>query len=104
MNKLSQNDMEHLIDLVQRGEMTPDQANVEKVRMARFVVVTKLSADVRSALNAAVKTGELGHKKKERHKPEIYYHPSFEHLANQERNRIERESLDAIARVLGAGR
>ena len=54
------------------GEMTADQANVEKVRMARVMVVTKLPADVRRALNNAVKTGTLCHKKKDRLKPEVY--------------------------------
>ncbi|AIQ69485.1 hypothetical protein [Paenibacillus graminis] len=104
MNKLSQNDMEHLIDLVQRREITADEANVLKVRMARFAVVTKLDANVRTVLNAAVKAGELGHKKREGHKPEVYFHPNFEHLANEERNHAEKRALEAIAGVLGTGR
>jgi hypothetical protein len=35
MSRLKQNHLEHLVDMVQRGEMTADQANVEKVKMAR---------------------------------------------------------------------
>jgi len=102
MSKLTQNDMEWLRDMVQRGEMTAERANVEKVRMARVLVVTKLHAEVRSALNAAVRAGELCHKKKEGKKPEVYYHPSFEHLANEERNRIEKEILKALAGVMAS--
>jgi hypothetical protein len=104
MSKLSQNDLEHLRDLVQRREITADEANVLKVRMARFSVVTKLDANVRTVLNAAVKAGELGHKKKDGHKPELYYHPNFEHLANEERNLAEKRALEAIAGVFGIGR
>ena len=83
---ISQNDTEYLIDMVNRGEMTPDEANVQKVRMGRVLVVSKLPSDVRRALNNAVKAGILCRKKKERFKPEVYYHPDFEHLANAVRN------------------
>ena len=103
MNKLTQNQVEWLRDMLQRGEMTADQANVEKVRMARFVVVTKMDAGVRAALNKAVKTGELAHKKRDGRKPEVYYHPSFEHLANEERNRIEKQALEALLGVMAKG-
>lgn len=100
MNKLNQNDMEWLIDMVQRGEMTADRANVEKVRMARVLIVAKLPTEVRSALNAAVRVGEISHKKKDGWKPEVYYHPNFEHLANEERNRIEKQTLEALLGVV----
>lgn len=100
MSKLTQNDMEWLQDMVQRGEMTAERANVEKVRMARVQVVSKLPSQVRSALNAAVKTGYLAHKKKEGKKPEVYYHPNFEYLANEERNRFEKQMLEALAGVI----
>lgn len=103
MDKLTQNQMEWLKDMLQRGEMTADQANVEKVRMARFIVVSKLPTEVRAALNKAVKTGDLAHKKKDGRKPEVYYHPSFEHLANEERIRIERQTLEAIMGVMAKG-
>ncbi|WP_226000871.1 hypothetical protein [Paenibacillus sp. BJ-4] len=100
MNKLTQNDLEWLQDMVRRGEMSADRANVEKVRMARFVVVKKLPAEVRSVLNAAVKDGELGHKKKDGHKPEVYYHPNFEYLANQERALIEKQTFEVLSGVI----
>lgn len=99
--KLNQNDFEYLQDLLGRGEITPDQANVEMVKMARVkVVVNSLPSQVRTALNAAVKSGELAHKKKGGWKPEVYYHPSFEHLANSERNRIEQETINTLIGVL----
>lgn len=98
---INQNDLEYLKDMIQRGEMTPDKANVEMVRMARVrVIQARVPSDVRKALNAAVKSGELCHKKKDHHKPEVYYHPNFEHLANAERSKIEKESLEALAGVL----
>lgn len=99
-----QNDMEHLKDLMQRGEMSADQANVQMVRNERFrLVINSLPASVRKALNAAVKAGELGHLKKEGHKPECYFHPTFKYLAVEARNKREREVIQlsgsAIARM-----
>lgn len=96
---LNQNDMEWLEDMVSRGEMTADEANVEKVRSQRFMIVTKLPKSVRMVLNNAVKNGELGHKKKDGLLPEVYYHPNFEYLANAERNRIAKDSIDRISKV-----
>lgn len=91
-----QNDMEHLKDLMQRGEISVDQANVQMVRNERFrLVINSLPASVRKALNAAVKTGELGHLKKEGHKPECYFHPTFKYLAVAARNNREKEVLRA---------
>lgn len=89
-----QNDVEHLQDLMQRGELTADQANVQMVRNERVrVVVNGLPANVRKALNAAVRAGELGRMKKDGHKPECYFHPTFEYLAKAERARREREVI-----------
>lgn len=101
MGKLNQNDLEYLKDMIQLGKITSLQANIEMVRMARVkVVVSSIPAQIRKALNEAVKAGELGHKKKERWKPEVYYHPNFEYLANDERNRAEREMLKALTGVI----
>ena len=101
---LKQNDWENIKDLYARGEITTAQANVMKVRCARVeVVANSLPREVRTAYNAAVKAGELGHMKKDGRKPEVYYHPTFEHLANAERNRIEQEQLDALSSVLVRG-
>lgn len=96
---LTQNQLERLQDLTARGELTTDQANVEMVKMMRVRAVSKLSSNVRKALNAAVKSGELAHMKKDGKKPEVYYHPSFDHLARSERNRIERETIKAVSGI-----
>ena len=99
--EMKQNDREHLQDMVQRGEMTADQANVAKVRMRRVQLVTgRIPAQVRKALNEAVKRGELGHMKKDGYKPEAYYHPTFSHLAKCERRKHEYSVLNAVAGVM----
>ena len=98
--KLTQNNMERLQDMLLRGEMTADQANVEKVKMARVQVVTgRLPQQVRKALNAAAKCGELKHLARNGRKPEVYFHPSFESLAKQARADYERETLNALSGV-----
>jgi hypothetical protein len=97
--KLTQNQLEHLQDLMQRGVITADQANVEKVKMARVMIVSHLPAIVRKPLNNAVKNGELGHMKKEGKKPEAYFHPDFDYLARSERSKKERESIKATLSV-----
>ena len=97
---LKQNDREHLVDMVQRGEMTADQANVAKVKMMRVQLVTsRIPSNVRKALNEAVKRGELGHIKKDGRKPEAYYHPTFDYLAKSERRNHELNTLKALAGV-----
>lgn len=96
--KLSQNDFEHIKDLRQRGEITLDQAHVMMVLARRILLVTSgLPADVRKALNAAVKRGELGRVKKDGHKPETYYHLTFEYLVPGERNAHASSVLMAVA-------
>jgi len=46
--RLTQNQIEHLQDLLERGEITADQASVEKVKMARVQLVTcRIPAQVR---------------------------------------------------------
>ena len=36
---LSQNDLENFMDLIERGEMTADEANVEMVRAERVRII-----------------------------------------------------------------
>jgi len=89
-----QNNVEHLQNLMQKGQLTTDQANVQMVRDQRYrMVINSIPAAVRKVLNAAVKRGELGHMKKDGHKPECYFHPTFKYLAVAERNRREREVI-----------
>jgi len=99
--ELKQNDRERLQDLVQRGEITADQANIEKIRMQRVQLVTgRIPAQVRKALNDAVKRGELRHMKRDGRKPEAYYHPTFESFAKHERCEHERSIIKALARIV----
>ena len=95
-----QNDIERLCDQVNLGVITADEANVEKVKIRRVQLVTsKIPAQVRKALNAAVKRGSLGHMKKDGRKPEAYYHPTFEYMAHDARRKHESETLKALAGV-----
>ena len=97
---LTQNQLERLQDLVARGELTTDQANIEMVKMMRVrIVAGGLTAQLRKCLNAGVKTGELGHMKKDGLKPEVYFCDGFSHLARSERNRIERAKLNAVSGI-----
>ena len=98
---LKQNDFETIKDLRQRGEITLDQAHVMMVRARRVLLVTSsIPADVRRALNAALKSGELARIKKEGRKPEAYYHPTFSYLARRERAAHEIGIEAALAGVV----
>ena len=98
--KLTQNHIEHLNDQIHCGIITADEANVERVRIARVQVVTgKLPAQVRKALNAAVKRGYLGHWKRDGNKPEVYFHPTFDYLAREARNKHEHKIAAALKAV-----
>ena len=62
--------------------------NVEMIRIAGVeLVVNSIPREVRAQLNAAVKAGKLGHLKKERHKPEAYFHPNSRQEAIHQRNK-----------------
>ena len=98
---LKQNDFETIKDLRHRGEITLDQAHVMMVRARRVLLVTSsIPADVRRALNTALKSGELARMKKEGRKPEAYYHPTFSHLARRERAAHESGIAAALAGVV----
>ena len=99
---VNQNNRERILDLVQRGELTVDEGNVEMVRaQGIMLVLSKLPHDVRKALNAGVKVGRLRHLKKDGAKPEAYYHPSSEIFVAAERNKHVREKYAAVASVCG---
>lgn len=99
--KLTQNQIERLSDLLERGEITADEANIEKVKMSRVQIIKgSLPLGVRKALNTAVKKGDLCHIKKSGKKPEAYYHPDFEYLMKGERAKCEREILKALSGVI----
>ena len=97
---ISQNDIEYLQDMVQRGEMTAAEANVELVLTGRVRIVRgKLPKDVRTALDNAVKSGVLGHMPRNKYLPECYYHPKFDYLARAERNKIAEKTISALKQI-----
>jgi len=79
-----QNNLESIKDKLQRGVITVDEANVEKVLCQRVLLVNgKIPASVRKALNDAVKKEILAHWKKMGLAPEVYFHPNFRYLAKE---------------------
>lgn len=86
---------------MQQGKMTAAEANVLMVQMEGVRLVTgRLMADVRKALNAAVKAGELGHIKKEGLKPEAYHHKNARAKALEARNRAAADSVKSICKII----
>ena len=97
-----QNNIEHIRDMIDQGKMTVNEGNVQMVLDQRVrLIINSVPRDTRKALNAAVKIGVLGHKKKDGHKPECYYHPTFEYLANAARNKHEEQVRGAVKSVYG---
>lgn len=97
-----QNALDIAADKISRGEINAAQANVMIVQMIGVKVVQgRLPVDVRKALNSAVKSGELGHIKKDGLLPEVYHHKNARGKAIEERRRIMRTSINAISSVCG---
>lgn len=95
-----QNILDHVSDQMQQDKMTAAEANVLMVRMEGVRIVKgRIIAEVRKALNAAVKNGTLGHFKKDGLKPEAYFHPNSRPRAIELRNREQKESIDALKNV-----
>jgi len=85
---------------MKRGEITADQANVLMVQLEGVRVIrAKLMANVRRALNQAVKNKELGHIKKDGLKPEVYHHINARATAIEIREREMREKLGRLSNV-----
>lgn len=97
--KLSQNDLERIQDRLQQGIISLDEANIEIVKCQRVRLITgKLPANIRKALNKAVKDGVLGHMKKDNYKPECYYFKPFEFMANEERTKEHNKVIESNIR------
>jgi len=81
--------------------MTAAEANVEVVRMIGVQLVTgKMSRDTRAGLMAGVKAGKIGRLKKDGRKPEAFFHPNSKWKAMEARDKHERETLEAVAKVM----
>lgn len=101
MNVLNhQDNLQYYAEQLAKGEITVAEANIQMVLADRVrIVKNRMPKEVRQALNEAVKQKRLCHKEKEGHKPEVYYHPNFEYLANEERANIEKEVLIACGKI-----
>lgn len=77
--------------------MSLDDANVEVIRMMGVrIVVAGFDRRTRAALMAGVKSGKLGHLKKDGMKPEAFFHPNSLANAKEERSRIANAGIRAI--------
>lgn len=95
-----QNDIETIMGKLEDGLISAAQANVQMVRLEGVRLVTKLHADVRRALNSAVKDGRLCHLRKDGLRPEAYFHPNSKGAAIAARNNNANKSIAAINGVL----
>ncbi len=86
--------------LEQVKDLPVDQANVELVRIMGVKLSRgRIPATVRKALNQAVKDGRLGHLKKEKFKPEAYFHPNSENRAIELRNIEHNKGVEALRKA-----
>lgn len=75
--------------------------NVTNILVAATRVIrSRVPAQVRKELNAAVKAGVLGHLKRDGLKPEIYFHPDHLHGARGRQEREAAYSVSCIAKVM----
>ena len=94
--------MKTAANLLSIGELkSTDEANVYIVKlMGVKLVFGSIPADVRKALNAAVKTGELGHIKKDGLLIEAYHHKNARAEALEARQKYARKAVLAITKVV----
>ena len=94
-----QNDIETVIGKLECGLISVSEANIEIIRLEGVRLITKLPADIRRALNNAVKEGNLGHLRKDGLRPEAYFHPNSKSAAIAARNNRLNLSIAAIKGV-----
>jgi len=86
------------IRMAELGETT--EPNVEATRMMGVRIIRgKLPRAVRAELNKAVKSGRLGHLKKNGLLPEAYFHPNSLDRAKAMRNQEAYAGIQAIKEV-----
>lgn len=92
-----QNDMEHILDLLDRNEITLYRANIMMIQVEGFrLIKSSIPRSTRKSLNAAVKNCEIGHLKKEGNKPEAYFKLNCRSSAIEARNNHERSVSNAM--------
>lgn len=78
-------------------EMSP---NVKMIRVEGVRLISgRIPLEVRKELYEAVKLGQLGHLKKDKLKPEAFFHPNSIYKAKEKRGIAQNASLRAIAKV-----
>lgn len=81
--------------------MKSTEPNVEVVRMMGVRIISgSIPREVRAELSRAVKAGRIGRLPKKGLMPEAYFHPNAKWEAMEQRERIARESVEAIAKVM----
>ena len=74
--------------------------NVEMIRSEGFRIVSKIPSFIRKELMLAVRNGELGHLKKDRLLPEVFFHPDYRDAAQNEQTRRALLSINSIKKVV----
>lgn len=87
-------------DALEKGEILRGQTNVFMVQLEGVRIVSgPMPRQVRKELMDAVKTGELGHIKKEGLKPEAFFHKNARSVALEMRSKIAGESIETLRKV-----
>ena len=93
--------MDTVIGLQEKGELDGLGPNVALIRlMAAKLVTSRMPREVRKELMDAVKSGKLGHIKKDGLAPEAFHHPNARAYALDLRAAHFREAVAAIKGVL----
>jgi hypothetical protein len=97
---MNRNDIDGVMDDVAQGKIPANMANVRLVQIQGVRIVKGvMPRRVRKELMAAVKSGELGHLRKDGHKPEAFFHKNAMTRAIAERNEIERNITRSVMTV-----
>lgn len=90
------------VGMVESGKLPSMlDANVQAIRMEGVRIIRgKVPAEVRRALFAAVKAGQLGRLVKDGLMPEAFFHPNAKAKAVSMRNEIAYSSINSIRKCL----
>ena len=97
---INQNDLERIKDLLGRGLINAEEANIQVIEHGRYTIIDRsIPADLRKAYREGVKQGRLVHFKKNKEKRlfEGYCKKGFEYLLRTAL--LERRDADDRARI-----
>ncbi len=76
--------------------------NVGLIRSEGYRIIhATIPRQVRKELMHGVKAGDLGRLKKDRLKPEVFYHPDYEGAAIASQKEIEISAIKTLAQIIG---